>query len=186
MGADEILLDTEERMEAAVTNTAHELARIRTGRATLALLDPVVVEAYDMKTPIRQLANCTIPDGRTIVIQPWDKSILGAVEKAIQKSDMGLTPSNDGKVIRLNIPPLSEERRRELAKVAKKIAEEGRVAVRNIRRSANETVKQQEKSGDLPEDESRTVQDEIQKLTDTYIKKLDASLANKEDEIMNF
>lgn len=178
--------DAEQRMQGAYENTAHELAKLRTGRATLALLDPVQVECYGGKMSVRQLANCTLPDGRTIIIQPFDKTILGDIEKAIQKSDLGLTPSNDGKVIRLNIPSLSEERRRELVKVAKRIVEEGRVAVRNVRRDANETVKKEEKAGAITEDDSRRLQDEIQKITDGFIKKLDELLSGKEQEIMSF
>lgn len=186
MAGEDIVKDIERRMEAALQTTGQELATLRTGRASAALLDPIHVEAYGTRTALRELAKISIPDGRTIVIQPWDPSILAGIEKAILKSDIGLTPNSDGKVIRLTIPALSEERRRELAKVARKIVEEGRVSVRNVRRDGNERIKKEEKAGTIPEDQSRRLQDQVQKMTDGYIKRLDELLQNKEHEIMNF
>lgn len=180
------LKETEERMKKAVDATRHELSGIRTGRASIALLDPIQVECYGSKCPIRQVANVSTPDARTILINPYDKAVIREIEKAIQASDLGLTPSNDGKVIRLGLPPLTEERRKELARICKKLAEEGRVKVRNVRRDGIEEIKEGEKDGDIPEDEGKHARDEIQKLTDKYIKEVDDILKEKEDEILNF
>jgi len=175
--------NAEERMDKALGALRRDLATLRAGRATPAMLDRVQAEYYGALTPINQLANINTPDSRTLIIQPWDKSSLGAIEKAILKSDLGLTPSNDGSVIRLGIPPLTEERRAELVKSTKKFGEEAKVAIRNIRRDANDDIKKLEKT-DISEDESRRHQDDIQKSTDRFIAEVDKILAAKEKEIM--
>lgn len=173
----------EERMEKAIQALRRDLATLRAGRATPALLDRVQVEYYGAMTPLNQLANISTPDSRTLMIQPWDKSAMSDIERAIMKSDLGLTPANDGSMIRLAIPPLTEERRSELVKLTKKFGEEGKVAIRNIRRDANDDIKKMEKS-EISEDESRRHQDDIQKSTDKYIAEVDKVLAAKEKEIM--
>ncbi|GAA3406590.1 ribosome recycling factor [Paenibacillus hodogayensis] len=175
--------NAEERMEKAITSLKKELASLRAGRATPALLDRIQVEYYGSMTPVNQLANINTPDSRTLMIQPWDKSSMGAIEKAILKSELGLTPSNDGSSIRLSIPPLTEERRGELVKLTKKSGEEAKVAIRNIRRDANDDIKKLEKST-ISEDESRRHQEDIQKSTDKYIAEIDKVLVVKEKEIM--
>jgi len=175
--------NAEERMEKAIGSLKRDLATLRAGRATPSLLDRVQVEYYGAMTPVNQLANITTPDSRTLIIQPWDKSSLAAIEKAIMKSDLGLTPSNDGSIIRLGIPALTEERRAELVKSTKKYGEESKVAIRNIRRDANDEIKKLEKT-DISEDESRRHQDDIQKLTDRFIAEVDKVLVSKEKEIM--
>ncbi len=157
---------------------------IRTGRASSALFDKIKIEYYGQPTPINQVATVSIPEARLVVIQPWDKSVLDDIEKAIQKSELSLNPNNDGKVIRINIPPLTEERRKEYVKMAKNMAEQARVAIRNIRRDANEDLKKQEKSSDITEDDLKRGMDEIQKMTDDFIKKIDDALEEKEKEIM--
>lgn len=176
--------DAKERMEKAISSLKKELSTIRAGRANPSLLDKIVVEYYGAQTPLNQLANITTPDPRTLIIQPWDKSVASEIEKAILKSELGLTPNNDGVVIRINIPSLTEERRKELVKLAKKTGEESKVAIRNIRRDGNDELKKIEKSGEISEDESRRTQDEIQKLTDKYIDEVDKVVSHKEDEIM--
>ncbi|BCU82075.1 ribosome-recycling factor [Polycladomyces abyssicola] len=173
-----------DKMEKAIQVLKKDLAALRAGRATPALLDKVVVEYYGSEMPVNQLANISTPDPRTLVIQPWDKSALAEIERAIMKSDLGLTPSNDGNVIRINLPALTQERRAELVKVVKKTGEEAKVAIRNIRRDANDEIKKLEKNGDISEDESRRGQDEIQKLTDKFIQEADKVVAAKEKEIM--
>jgi len=175
--------NAEDRMQKAVAALQKELASLRAGRATPALLDRVQVEYYGAMTPLNQLANINVPDPRTLLIQPWDKSSLGAIEKAILKSELGLTPTSDGTMIRLTIPPLTEERRLELVKMTKKYGEDAKVAIRNIRRDSNESVKKMEKT-EISEDESRRHQDDIQKSTDKYIAEVDKVLAAKEKEIM--
>ncbi|MFK7695803.1 ribosome recycling factor [Paenibacillus sp. HJGM_3] len=175
--------NAEDRMEKAIGSLRKELASLRAGRATPAMLDRVQVEYYGSMTPVNQLANINTPDSRTLLIQPWDKSSLSAIEKAIQKSDLGLTPSNDGLAIRLMVPPLTEERRSDLVKMTKKFGEEAKVAIRNIRRDANDEIKKMEKNG-ISEDESRRHQDDVQKQTDKYIAEVDKVLAAKEKEIM--
>jgi ribosome recycling factor len=175
--------NAEERMEKAIGSLKRDLTSLRAGRATPSLLDRVQVEYYGAMTPVNQLANLTTPDSRTLIIQPWDKTSLGAIEKAIMKSDLGLTPSNDGSIIRLGIPALTEERRAELVKSTKKYGEESKVAIRNIRRDANDDIKKLEKT-DISEDESRRHQEDIQKLTDRFIAEVDKVLVNKEKEIM--
>lgn len=175
--------NAEERMDKAIQALKRDLATLRAGRATPSLLDRIQVEYYGAQTPVNQLANINTPDSRTLMIQPWDKSSLADIERAIQKSDLGLTPSNDGNQIRLSIPALTEERRVELVKMTKKFGEEAKVAVRNIRRDANDDIKKLEKT-DISEDESRRHQDDIQKATDKFIAEVDKVLAAKEKEIM--
>jgi ribosome recycling factor len=179
----EVQMEAEERMEKSLLSTKSDFQTVRTGRANPALLHRVHVEYYGAPTPLQQLASISVPEPRQLVIQPFDKNALVEIERAIQKSDLGLTPNNDGKVIRLNIPPLTEERRREYVKLAKKIAEEGKVAVRNVRRDAMDQIKKIEKDG-LPKDASKDAQDELQALTDKYIDLLDVALAEKEKEVM--
>jgi ribosome recycling factor len=176
--------DVEGHMQKTVEATQRSFNTIRTGRASTSLLDRVVIDYYGAPAPIKSLANVNTPDGSTIAIQPFDKSSLGAIEKAISLSDIGLTPSNDGVTIRLNIPPLTTERRKELVKQAGKYSEEGKVAVRNIRRDGIDEVKKQEKSSDISEDEAKGLQEKIQKLTDKYIAKIEQVLAEKEKDIM--
>jgi ribosome recycling factor len=174
---------TEERMEKAIQALKKDLATLRAGRASPLLLDRIQVEYYGSQTPIQQLAAINIPDSRTLMIQPWDKTAIGSIEKAIQKSDLGLTPSNDGNTIRLTIPALTEERRTELVKTTKKFGEEAKVAIRNIRRDANDEIRKLEKV-QISEDESKRHQDEIQKLTDRFVSEVDKVLSSKEKEIM--
>jgi len=179
-----IYKETEERMKKVLEILKSELAAIRAGRASTALLDKVRVDYYGVPTPVNQLATISIPEPRMILIQPWDIKMLSNIEKAIIKSDLGLNPINDGKVIRLVLPELTMERRQELVKMAKKKAEEAKVSVRNIRRDANETIKKLEKEGEISQDDSRRSQEEIQKLTDNYIEQIEKILSNKEKEIM--
>lgn len=173
----------EERMEKAIAALKRDLAILRAGRASAALLDRIQVEYYGAMTPVNQLANISTPDPRTLVIQPWDKSSLGEIERAIMKSDLGLTPVSDGSIIRLAIPALTQERRAELVKQTKKFGEDAKVAIRNIRRDANDDIKKLEKT-DISEDESRRHQEDIQKTTDKYIAEVDKVLAAKEKDIM--
>ncbi|MBW5444541.1 ribosome recycling factor [Cohnella sp. CFH 77786] len=175
--------DAEERMEKALAALKRDLSTLRAGRASPAVLERLSAEYYGTPTPINQLGSITTPDSRTLVIQPWDKSALAAIEKAILKSDLGLNPANDGSIIRIVIPPLTEERRKELAKETKKFGEEAKVAIRNIRRDANDDIKKKEKD-EISEDESRRHQDDVQKLTDRYVAEVDKILAAKEKEIM--
>lgn len=170
-------------MEKALAALRRDLSTLRAGRASGAMLDRVQAEYYGALTPVNQLGTINTPDSRTLIIQPWDKSALAAIEKAILKSDIGLTPANDGTIIRLNIPPLTEERRADLVKSTKKFGEEAKVAIRNIRRDANDDIKKKEK-GEISEDESRRHQDDIQKTTDRFVAEVDKILAAKEKEIM--
>ncbi len=179
-----MLDDLKDSMQKSVEATQRSFNTIRTGRANASILDRVTVEYYGTETPLYQLANISTPDATTIMIQPYDKGSMGQIEKAIQMSDVGLTPNNDGNVIRLNIPPLTEERRKDLVKLASKMAEEGKVAIRNIRRDAIDDVRKQEKNSDISEDESRGLQDDIQKVTDQFTEKIDDLLAAKEKDIM--
>lgn len=181
---DEVKKQAQEKMEKALQVLKKDLASIRAGRANPALLDKVVVEYYGTEMPVNQVANISTPDPRTLLIQPWDKSALSDIERGILKSELGLTPTNDGSVIRINIPALTEERRNELVKLVRKTGEEAKVAIRNIRRDANDTLKKMEKNGDIPEDTLRRGQDEVQKLTDQFIKKVDDVVADKEKEIL--
>lgn len=180
----EVINEAEGKMKKAIEVLRNDLSSLRAGRATPALLDKIKVDYYGVPTPINQLANVSVPELRSLVIQPWDKSVISAVEKAILKSDLGLTPNNDGSVIRLNIPQLTQDRRKELVKVVKKKAEEGRVAIRNIRRDCNEHLKDIEKKHEVSEDEFKRSQEEAQKLTDKYIKEVEQVLEHKEQEIM--
>ncbi len=180
----EILRVTEEKMKKTVELFRKELAGVRAGRATPALLEKITVDYYGVATPVNQLANISVPEPRLLVIQPWDRSTVPLIEKAILKSDLGVTPVSDGVVLRLAIPQLTRERRQELVKAIRKKGEEERVAIRNLRRDANLEVKEREKNKQLSEDESRRAQEEIQKLTDRYIKEIDAALQVKEKEIM--
>ncbi|MGI6412266.1 MAG: ribosome recycling factor [Syntrophomonadaceae bacterium] len=180
----DVLNDAETRMKKTVEYLAKDLAALRAGRANPAMVEKIMVDYYGSATPISQLANITVPEARLLVIQPWDKSIIPDIEKSILKSDLGINPSNDGNVIRLVIPQLTEERRRDLVKVVKKRAEEAKVAVRNIRREANEMIKASEKEKLIAEDESKKGIDDIQRITDKFIKELDTILQAKEKEIM--
>jgi len=171
-------------MQKSIDTLKKDLARIRTGRATPALLDGIVVDYYGSMLPVNQVGNVSVPDARMIVIQPWEKSMLPVIEKAIQASDLGLNPQNDGNLIRLPIPPLSEERRKELFKTCKKTGEETKVAIRNVRRDSNEKLKKAEKDKAITQDEEKKGLDEIQKLTDKFIKTVDDLLVTKEKEIM--
>jgi ribosome recycling factor len=173
-----------EKMDKAIQVLKKDLASLRAGRATPALLEKVTVSYYGSEMPVNQLANISAPEPRLLVIQPWDKSALAEIERAILKSELGLTPTNDGSVIRIAIPPLTEERRSELVKVVKKSGEESKVAIRNIRRDANEEIKKMGKNGEISEDDVRRGQEEIQKLTDRYIREVDEVIAAKEKEIM--
>jgi ribosome recycling factor len=181
---DDILLDAEERMTKSVEAFERELVHIRTGRASPSLLDSIKVDYYGSETPLNQVASISIPEPRSITIQPWEKKMLAPIEKAILKSDLGITPANDGNFIRLNIPPLTEERRRDLVKMVKKITEDSRVAIRNIRRDANEQLKKAEKASDISEDQNKRALVEVQKLTDNYIEQIDEIFQDKEKEIM--
>lgn len=177
------LADVEDHMTKAVEATQRSFNTIRTGRANSAILDRVMVEYYGAPTPLKSLSNINTPDASTITIQPFDRGSLNLIEKAISLSDIGLTPNNDGSIIRLNIPPLTSDRRKELVKLAAKFAEEGKVSVRNIRRDAVDAVRKQEKNGELPEDTAKDTQDQIQKLTDKYISKIEGLLSEKEKDI---
>ena len=174
-----------ERMSKAIDSFSRTLAAIRAGRANASLLDRISVEYYGAPTPLNQMAGISVPEARLLVIQPYDKTILGDIEKAILKSELGITPTNDGSVIRLTIPALTEERRKELVKVVKKEAEEAKVAVRNIRRDANDDFKKAEKAGEITEDDLRGYSDDVQKLTDDHIKEIDELAAEKEKEILS-
>jgi ribosome recycling factor len=182
----EIHARADREMRKAVEATVKGFNGVRTGRASLALLDGVMVEAYGSSVPLNQVASLAVPETRLITVQPWDASLLPAIEKAVLKSDLGVMPTNDGKLVRIPIPPLTEERRRELVKVVRKIAEEGRVAVRNVRRDANERLKRKEKEKELSEDEIKKGLETIQNLTDRSITDIDGLLAKKEKEIMQF
>src|SRR5215471_9276642 len=179
-----VIKDLETRMQAAVDLLSREFSGVRTGRANTALLDGVRVEAYGVLTPIAQMASTSVPDPKTLVIQPWDTSQMAAIEKAILKSDLGLTPSNDGKVIRLVMPTLTEERRKQLAKTVGKLAEEARVAVRNVRRDANDRIKALARDKKVAQDEERRTHDQIQKLTDRFVAQVDELTRKKEQEIL--
>ena len=181
----EIFIDVKDRMNKAVEHYRHEVSTIRTGRASPNILDMVKVDYYGTPTPLNNIAHVTVPEGQLIVIQPFDPSSLESIEKAIMNSDVGLTPNNDGSVIRLNIPSLTEERRKDLVKVVHKIIEEGRVAVRNIRRDANDLLKKSEKEHDLSEDNLRRAIDNIQEMTDEYIKNLNLIQEAKEKDILD-
>jgi len=180
----EVTAASEERMKKSLQTLNDGFASLRTGRASAALFDKIKVDCYGEKTPINQVANISVPEARLVVIQPWDKNLMNEIEKAIRSSELSLNPSNDGKVIRISIPPLTEERRKDLAKLAKNQAEQSRVAVRNIRRDGNDEVKKLLKDGKLTEDNEKTISEELQKLTDGYIVKVNQILEKKEKEIM--
>jgi ribosome recycling factor len=184
MAMQDVVKDLETRMQAAVDLLTREFSGVRTGRANTALLDTVRVEAYGAQTPISQMASLSVPDPRTLVIQPWDTTQMTAIEKAILKSDLGLTPSSDGKVIRLTMPTLTEERRKQLAKTVGKLAEEARVAVRNIRRDANDRLKALAKEKKVSQDEERRGHEQIQKTTDRFVARVDELTKKKEQEIL--
>ena len=181
-----VISETDRKMDKAVEAFERDLAHVRTGRASAALLEGITVDYYGTQMPLNQVASISVPESRLLTVQPWDANILADIEKAILSSDLGLTPSNDGKIIRVSIPPLTEERRKDLVKVVKKMAEESRVAVRNCRRDAIDKLKNQKKDKQISEDEMYKLQDEIQKLTDNHIKKIDKILQDKEKEIMEF
>lgn len=177
------LAEVKENMKKTVEATQRSFNTIRTGRANASILDRVAIDYYGTETPLKSLATISTPDSTTISIQPYDKSSMGQIEKAIMMSDVGLTPNNDGQVIRLNIPPLTADRRKEMVKMVGKLAEEGKVGIRNIRREAIDAIRKQEKSHDISEDESRNLQDDIQKVTDEFTVKIDELLAIKEKDI---
>jgi ribosome recycling factor len=183
---EEILSELNEKMTKTVEALKKDFKRIRTGRASTALLEGIKVDCYDTQMPLEQVASLSAPESRLITIQPWDQSIIGDIEKSILKSELGLTPMNDGKIIRIAIPPLTEERRKELAKLAKKMAEESKIAVRNHRREANEMFKELKSEKGISEDEFYKCQEEVQKITDGFIKKVDEITSEKEKEIIEF
>jgi len=183
---DEVLSEIKRKMDKVLEVMARDLSRVRTGRASVALLEGIKVECYGTSMPLSQVASLAAPESRLLTVQPWDPTVLGDIEKAILKSDLGLNPVNDGKLIRLPIPALTTERRKELVKIVKKMAEEAKVALRNIRREANEDLKEMKKEKLLPEDDAHRGQEEVQKVTDDFIKKVDVQAAEKEKEIMSF
>ena len=185
MDKESVLLDSEDRMDKALGALDRDFSRLRTGRASTGLVDNIKVDYYGTPTPISQLASVAIPDSRTITIQPWDRGAFASVEKAILKSDLGLTPVNDGNIILISIPPLTEDRRKELGKLARKSGEEAKVAVRSVRRDANDQLKKLEKDKAISEDELKKATDDVQKLTDKYVAKVDEKCAAKEKEIMD-
>lgn len=176
--------ETEEKMAKTMSALENDFKKVRTGRASLSLLDDIVVDYYGTPTPLNQMASLSVPESRLIVIQPWDAGSLKGVEKAILQSNIGLTPNNDGKVIRLTVPPLTEERRKEIAKQVNQMAEDYKVAIRNVRRDANDSLKQLKKDGDISEDDAFAAKDSIQEITDKYIKRIDQAYQEKEKEIL--
>ena len=183
---DEILSETRQKMEKTVESLNREFKKMRTGRASTSILDGIKVECYGAQMRLNQIASLSSPESRLLTIQPWDQSIIGNIEKSILKSELGLTPMSDGKLIRISIPPLTEERRIELAKVAKKMAEESKIIIRNHRREANEMLRELKNEGEISEDEMYKYQDKVQKITDDYIAKTDAIRKEKENEILEF
>jgi ribosome recycling factor len=183
--ADEILATAENKMQKAIAATQNDMAAIRTGRANPLLLDRVVLDYYGTPTPVRQMANVSVSEGQTLVIQAYDKGMLGEIEKAISKSDINLPVNNDGTVLRLNVPPLNEERRKELVKQIKKMGEEGKIAIRNVRRDSGADIDKLKKSENLSEDEIKSRHEQLQKLTDKTIQQLEKQVAEKEKEIMS-
>ncbi|MBM7705405.1 ribosome recycling factor [Chryseomicrobium aureum] len=180
----QVIDQTKDKMEKSVGAFSREIATIRAGRANASLLDKITVDYYGSPTPINQMAGISTPEARLLVIQPYDKTVINDIEKAIMKSDLGISPTNDGSVIRLAVPALTEERRKDLAKQVKKEAEEAKVHIRNVRRDGNEDLKKLEKNGEITEDDLRSFQDDVQKLTDSYIAKIDELAKEKENEIM--
>jgi len=185
MSEKEIIKDTRPRMESAIDDVRRKLATVRTGRASVSLLDTVVVDYYGTQTPLNQMASVHAPEPQMLTVQPWDPTQLGHVEKAIRAADLGLNPSNDGKLVRIPIPPLTEERRKQLAKQVHEIAEEHRTTIRNIRRDANDKLKKMLKDKTISEDNERDGLEEVQKLTDTFISKIDELSKSKEHELMS-
>ena len=183
---EQILSDAQEKMDKTIEALKKDFNRIRTGRASAAILDGIKVDCYDTQMPLDQVASLSVPESRLITIKPWDQTVIGEIEKSILKSELGLTPMNDGKMIRIPIPALTEERRKELVKVAKKMAEEGKISVRNHRRESNEFLKDLKNEKEISEDEFFKGQEEVQKITDEFIKKVDEVTAEKEKEIMEF
>mmetsp|Transcript_28554 Transcript_28554/g.13213 ORF Transcript_28554/g.13213 Transcript_28554/m.13213 type:complete len:186 (+) Transcript_28554:2264-2821(+) len=183
---EEIYKETKDRMSKSIRLLDKELKRVRTGIASISILDGIRVDYYGTLTPLNQMASLSVPESRLITIQPWDVSVIQEIEKALLKSDLGLTPSNDGKIIRISIPSLTEDRRKKLVKVVGKICEDYKVSVRNIRRDSNEMLKSLKKDGDISEDDSFKAQDEVQKITDDYVKKIDEIYKKKETEILKF
>lgn len=184
MPLDELMINGEEKMEKAIASVKREFANVRTGRANPAILDKIQVDYYGTPTPIRQMSNVTVQDGTTLVISPYDKTGLAEMERAIMKSDLGITPSNDGNVIRIMFPQLTEDRRKEIVKDVKKITEEGKIALRNARRDMTDALKKIEKEESISEDEIKKQQDEIQKLTDKYVKDVESLCQEKEKEVL--
>jgi ribosome recycling factor len=183
---EDIYQDTKSSMSKAVASLKKELNRVRTGRASLSILDGIKVDYYGTPTPLNQMATLAVPEPRLITIQPWDASVIKEIEKALLKSDLGLTPSSDGKIVRINIPPLTEERRKEIVKIVHKMCEDYKISVRNIRRDSNDMVKELKKSGDISEDDAFKSQDQIQKITDDHIALIDQCSKEKEKEILEF
>lgn len=183
---DEIISELRQKMNHSIESLRKEFVRIRTGRASTSLLDGIKVNCYETHMPLEQVASISVPESRLITIKPWDLSIIGEVEKSILRSELGLTPMNDGKIIRISIPPLTEERRKGLAKLARKVAEEAKISIRNHRREANEMFKELKNKKEISEDEMFKSQDEVQKITDDFIKKIDEITAEKEKEIIEF
>jgi ribosome recycling factor len=181
---DELLADARERMSKSVESTRHEFGSVRTGRASPALLDRIAVDYYGTATPLKQLATISAPEARLLTIQPYDKTSIKAIERSILESDVGLTPSNDGNLIRLTVPELTEERRKQLVKVVRHIAEDGRVAIRNIRRDVMHDLRELKSAGEAGEDDEKRAEQELQKVTDTRVKELDELLKHKEEEIL--
>jgi ribosome recycling factor len=181
---DTILKSAKEKMQKAIASVQHELGTLRTGRPNPGLLDRILVDYYGTPTPVRQMANVSVTDGTTLLIQPYEKTQLSEIEKAISKSDLGLTPGNDGSVLRIIIPPLSQERRKELAKLASKMGEDGKIAIRNVRRDAVDEANKLKKDGDISEDEARGLTEQIQKVTDQHVKQVDELISEKEKEIL--
>ncbi len=179
-----VLANCEDRMKKSVATLESDYLALRTGRASAAIFDKVRVDYYGQETPLNQVASISVPEARLVVIQPWDKSLLSAIEKAIQKSDLGLNPSNDGKLLRINFPPLTQDRRKELAKQSKTLAENTRVAVRNIRRDGMDAIKKLQKDATISEDEQKEGETKLQKMTDSYIAKINDVQTGKEKEIM--
>jgi len=181
-----VFQDAKDSMDKSIIALQNELKRVRTGRASLSILDGIRVDYYGTPTPLNQIASLSVPESRLITVQPWDVSVIKEIEKAIMKSDLGLTPSSDGKIIRISIPPLTEDRRKKLVKVVHKTCEDCKVAVRNIRRDSNELIKGLKKDGEISEDDAFKGQEQIQKITDEYIKMLDTIYSDKEKEILEF
>lgn len=185
MDVDQILEKAETGMEKALEFTKNQFAKVRTGRANASLVDTVRVDYYGAPTPISQVANISVPDARTIMIQPYDQSVLGEVDKAIKRADLGFNPLNDGNVIRIPVPPLTEERRKDMVKLSKKYAEEGKISIRNVRRDCMDMLKKGEKNKDFSEDDKKFGEDEVQNITDKYVENIDKELEKKEKELMD-